>query len=448
MAFCPKCGKQNNEGSIFCESCGNRFPDYVINQYESSKAERNAFIGNINNTLDKSIDSYSNRISKTHKFTLTAIISASVFALIVLVSISIALLHSRKSVDLSDFIKIEYEGYDGFGTASVKIDYDSMADEIWAAMGNRKKDLKKSQENYYSSKNQDDIYDLYQYISGVEVELDKTSGLSNGDEITAEVTYTGMPDDVNMKEGKTSVSVEKLKEIKDFNPFDYITLNKTGIAPRGELSIEVDYSVEEMKYIDFVLDKDCYINNGDTITITANISDPAAFAKKFGETVSENTITGEINGLPEYVQNIDQIPETLIEKMCHSAEEDLYRSYSDHYTLESCEYVGMFFLKSKSSGSDAFNKAIVIERVNLSSESIWADEKQPDFYYYCEFSDLSCMSDGIVTVDLSNYESPKTRYENPANITDYKGAKDIMTIFDKYVASRANGFDYETTIEL
>ena len=98
-------------------------------------------------------------------------------ALLIIIIVSLVIVANHKTkINLSDYIKVSYDGYDAYGTASAEFDYDKYLDDLTKASSSFKK-------AYDSDITWSSIADYYDAVD-IDYDLDKTSGLSNGDTVT------------------------------------------------------------------------------------------------------------------------------------------------------------------------------------------------------------------------------------------------------------------------
>ena len=110
----------------------------------------------------------------------------------------------KKEFDLSNYVDFNFEGYDGEGVMTYEVDYKGLMN-----------DLEEAKVKFDKS----DVKD------SIKVEPEKTTGLSNGDEIKIEL-------DIKSKLEKNvkatficedyEITVKGLEERKDFDPFAYV----------------------------------------------------------------------------------------------------------------------------------------------------------------------------------------------------------------------------------
>ena len=146
----------------------------------------------------------------------------------------------KRKVVLDKYIEFSSEGYDTKGTATVSFDYRKFEDEYRKKIKFKKKDERRKFVKDYSLKSS--ISDAKLLLSTcVKLELDKDSNLSNGDTVSVKFDcddelaeeYFG----VEFSYSDVEYTVDKLKKVDKFNPFDYIKVTFSGTSPDGRVSI-------------------------------------------------------------------------------------------------------------------------------------------------------------------------------------------------------------------
>ena len=167
-------------------------------------------------------------------------IAAAVAALVAVLVIVGIVKAQPVVIDLDDYADVTFDGYDGYGTASVSFDYNKYYDDLANALYKK---------GVISSKSTDNMYNLLSTsaklasIEEPDCKLDKDSDLSNGDTVKLTYDYDNSAlKKVKLKfKGKgKKVKVSGLKTIKSFDPFDDLKVSFDGTAPNGEVDYEYD----------------------------------------------------------------------------------------------------------------------------------------------------------------------------------------------------------------
>ncbi|SHH12228.1 hypothetical protein SAMN02745229_00285 [Butyrivibrio fibrisolvens DSM 3071] len=211
----------------------------------------------------------------------------------------------KQKVDLNSFIKVESEGYDGYGNASYSVDTESLE----AALAS----IVDSDSNIQSLEN---------LMSG---ELDKTESLSNGDT----VTFTW------------SISENQKKNIED------------------ELGIDIVYE----------------------------------------------SLESTIEGLPNYVKTVDEIPQSVLDVMLEKSDKVIADMQTDEAT--EAEYCGKALYEHKNFDSYKVHTIAVLETENGSNivliiyELHFSVHGDVTTYYPTAFTYIKDSDEGLESSDIS-----------------------------------------------
>lgn len=272
-------------------------------------------------------------------------------------------------VDISQFVKVTFDGLDGSGTAVVTTTgLDSAIESIIIG-----------EDGTF-----EDAILKYDAISAVEdavkVELDKEDGLSNGDTVTVNIT---VDNDTAKEYGVNFVGVEPLKfdvsdlqEITEIDPFaedvfnimsgDGVYIDFTGISPRAGVQIRNTLpSINPLSEVTYTVEGNIYNNvkKGQDVTIVA--SAPYDWEDK-GYVLTSNKTTVKCENVAEYITSLDEIDDATwgkIKKQCEDLKkskidaedtsvryknnEGVTRSVSDIESTENFKYSKDYFLSLK-----------------------------------------------------------------------------------------------------
>ena len=275
MKFCPNCGQQNQDDARFCVSCGSK----LETEQTSDTGEKQTAAGP---APVKMPSDAGNEKAKTNIPPAAGKAGIGIVALIVLLVVIFKVAGCGKTkVDLNDYLSISVAGTDTVGTASYSFDSNGLFMKLAKTIGVNDED---AADPYYllnsltsGSKKWKKLSDLYSMMdSTFQGSLDKTTDLSNGDEIVFEWNNNKDQMEQIEKDFKVSFSckemkkdVEGLAEIEEFDPFEDIEVKFSGYAPNGTAEIqnnsEYDY---ETPYLDYELDKREGLSNGDKVTVS------------------------------------------------------------------------------------------------------------------------------------------------------------------------------------
>ena len=374
----------------------------------------------------------------------------SIIGVIVLIAVIllIVILCKDEKVNLNSYLNINYSGYDGYGNADFEIDYSAITKDYAEEIG-----LETEKEIYIFSQ------DLSECICG---ELNKTEGLSNGDEI-----YFKWDVDVNILENKYDIEIsfedvyEKvsgLEEIVAFDPFEDVVIEFTGMSKNGKAKIVSKN--EEYSWIEYEISKDNSLTNGDKITVEVKNSDRIQqYCIENGIKFSRMEREYTVEGLGYYFSKLTDIPESEMSKMQKQAE-DAFAAYvatnwGESESLKEMKYLGSYLLHAKSDGWVYTNNCLyLIYKIDVDNGNGGLS-----YYYYTKFENLHVTSEGEYVVDILSYEVPYGYatsfmgewYLSGVSFVEgnywYVGYRSIDEIFSACVTSNLDEYTYDSNVE-
>jgi len=269
--------------------------------------------------------------------------------LLLAIIIVVIIILQPKKVDVSKYVNIDYSGYDGYATADVYLDEWGLYAEIMEAKGKRNFD-------YSDLEDYTDLLGkgvtIAVAMDTIELTLDKEENISNGDVITATITYDNeIANEVDIEfVGETvSITAGGLETVHEVDPFEGLTVTFTGISPYGYVEYEYTGSDSYVESYYFSVDKYNNLKNGDTVTIKYDTTDENTMWSGYVATVKEKTY--EVTGLQEYVAAYADINEDFITKLKGETEDTIYayvaNNYSNINALSNLEYAGYIFSYTK-----------------------------------------------------------------------------------------------------
>ena len=257
------------------------------------------------------------------------------------------------AVNLNDYVVITDEGYDGYGTISVKLDYEKLIED---------------HEDKLTDKNIDSsIFGVktpklaaafvFEAQKPYELSYEESDTLKNGDKIeftwetneNAIETLKGILE-VNIKYSKFTHTVKDLEALTEVDPFDNIDYSHASFSGNGTISKATAlYTTESGSKLEWSLDFDKSKNgswsNGDTISLS--ISDEKAdeiAAKNHGVKLTRTTADIKLEAFRYFpTQNPKEIFEYFSEEDKQNvieAVKDKYKKYAGNIEVE---YVGAMY---------------------------------------------------------------------------------------------------------
>lgn len=281
------------------------------------------------------------------------------------------------TINLNDYVSIIEDGYDTAGVAKYVFDYEKFEEDY---DGKIKKDGKEVTVETFLDK-------------CVNMSLSVESGLSNGDTVTLVWDCNDERASENygckLKYSDITYKITELDVPEKFNPFDYTMVKFNGEAPNGTATMQKDASCEEMRWVEFKIDKSKELKNGDVITVTASIAQgEAEFAEKFGKVLGETTKQFTVEGLDEYYLSMEDVPEAAFELLKQEGIGIVKKStekWENPSRLQEISYVGYIYGVNESMPNR--NTVRLIYKVT-------ADNSELEYYYYVTYGGVHYKADG------------------------------------------------------
>lgn len=164
----------------------------------------------------------------------------------------------NSKAELSDYLEVNFYGYDTMGTASYSIDEERLIRDIFEV----------SELNIFNL-DPKMITEIEDMMSSFVIEMDNESDLSNGDTITVNLKV----DNEKSKKIKTKESLkytvaglEEPNKLSDEEIEKRIVVNFTGVSGRGHIQIDSTFE-GNLEYLSFDSEQEGEIKNGDTVTV-------------------------------------------------------------------------------------------------------------------------------------------------------------------------------------
>ncbi|MBE6014821.1 MAG: zinc-ribbon domain-containing protein [Lachnospiraceae bacterium] len=415
--FCAKCGAENMADAKFCEKCG-----------EPLMAVPNAE-GVISKSASGSGVTSGQSFVNTLKSVPLKIWIGGGVALVAIIVAIVVLLINATTVDFSKYVVVETSGYNGYGKATVKIDWETLERE-------HGKDLSFTPEAQYAISSDNPVVVAKRYVK---VKAERTSELSNGDVINYEFDvrddfYKFIGGRVKFSAG--TYTVNNLQQAETIDVFKDLNVEFTGTSPNGRAK----YTYNGSESISFRIDKRTGLKNGDTITVTLSISNPESFAKKYGKLPAETSKTYTVSGLAEGMTSFSGVSETALAKFKKEAEDKIASQVAgrSNYSVANLEYVGYYFLTKKENSSANNNQLFIVYSGDLShSEGKFTTTK---VFFPVQFTNV-LKGDGDEYKYNSNlYIKGNTRLESSYSTNGFKEGAEM---YKSIITENRDNYTYE-----
>lgn len=406
--YCGKCGAENENGAKFCKACGAELESPV-----GQMPDIGGKIADAKNAASVDLSKATDKVKSLSKPKMIGIAAA----VVVVIAIIIKIAGSGPSINLNDYLTIEASGYEGYGKATVSIDWDA----IEAKYGDKVEYTKKAKDEYGG------LLELMTPLEAIQenvsVSLDPRENLSNG----SEISYTWeVEDDISeylnckVKFKDSTYTVEGLTEIGTFDPFESLVVTFSGTAPNGEIDLE--YNGDGLTEYDFECDKTYGLSNGDKVTITLNSDDMSRYAESLGMVPSATEKEYEVSGLDAYVTQYSDLTEEFIATLKKETEDEIYSwtasNYDSSVSLSDLSYAGYILLSEKVDedgyGGDSNSIYIIYKGTVSDAENSFT---ATTVYYPVRFDKIINAAEGLSYDDESGIIG-SSRFDDNRHSTD------------------------------
>lgn len=522
--FCKKCGHALPDNVKFCPKCGNKVEILSevseITHAETQSADENDLptmneptdVGKIDAIPQETISTEtevkteqaevtSGKVPSNEAVTKNAVpqtetpeskkskkkpIIAAIIILLVLLVAGLgvfAFFKLRKTpVNLSEYLEIEYTGYDGYGTAGVNFDVDRFVKDYKGKIKpnkNLKKMLKddkdlKSLASEYNLNKEKEICELFAeiYTTNGAIEADgniDVKKLSNGDTFIYKwnigtrdmdqeeaIAFAKSAFNVKLVAEDREFTVEGLDKIETFDAFEGVEVEFEGVSPYAQARIRETPSDNGLYY---EITTDDYLKNGDSITVNAYyywVDSETEYAATYNRLPESMTKVYTVQGLDEYVTDVSEITADGLNELLAQAkefiEEDIQDEASDAATIENIDFAQAFLLTRKEYDYWGYNNRIVIlHRVDLKFDTQDEELQNLEYYVATIFGDVIIQgSDGSLYVDPDDLEVPYATVDYRYNDDDYffgyqhfsfYGYEDKNQLFDNVIKRNSDEYD-------
>lgn len=487
---CRVCGSNNEDGSKFCWNCGNKLTEQSetrsssVNQpgiqqnsgdvqhnqvgtppkqvrmpqrqvppggfdWENGKKMAEERLQKGKNIADGCVgqlkrvaenQTITDKLKKISKKT-WGIIGACV-ALVLVLLIVIAL--HKPTVNLNDYLKVTYGGYDGGGVAYTEIDWNSMKEDF---------ENKISYKRGMAQTGGMTPIDIIMEYTNANIE-GKNEKLSNGDK----VSYTWKVDKdaiaklikCKIKYSDGSKKVSGLKEMELFDPFKNLKVTFSGVEPNGEADIE--YNGDMLSEYYFTCDKTSGLKNGDKIKISLT-EDAGYYVDQYNKAPSVLEKEYKVKNLGKYLSKIKEVDTDGMNSARAKAQKsisDMVDYWSEDVTLDKVSYAGDYLQVAKDSDDYTKNYYGVIYQINAHIQPDGGQRKDVVSYYSMKFENVIVGGDGKCEIDLDEYDVPYDDFSVEVTSGDlssgsysFDGYQTLEELKKNYVDEVADEFDCE-----
>lgn len=277
------CGNVLKPGAKFCPKCGNKVGEASVSSSAQPQEKSDSVKGAESDTMPipapttapaattvpapATVPAAAPAVKKPLDKKVIGIIAGVGGVLLIGIIILIIVLNATPKINLSDYVKVEYEGYNGYGTVSTSFDTDKFRADWEGKLKFTSGDPSEigSYLSYYS-----DPADVVLYSVKYSYEFDKTEKLKNGDTIKlswnlgSTKEYLEKYIKVEVNDAETEYSVSELEEISSFDPFDGFQITYSGYNGNGKPDYTAKYTLS------YEFDKTEGLKNGDKLHVSVS----------------------------------------------------------------------------------------------------------------------------------------------------------------------------------
>ncbi len=459
--FCGNCGTENPNEAKFCKSCGKALDQFKVDQ-ESEKVESSQVESRVDEEKTSAIapkSPESKSVGKPKKAPIKLVFGICA-AMVVVISIVYMLANIGTTINLNDYLTIEPQGYDGYGELKASVDWDAIEEEYGDKL-------------VFTDETKQELRVLMGFMDPVDilsdlvhVDLDSTTGLSNGDEVMIKWSVS---EDISkvikskLKYKDEAYRVSGLVQVETFNAFADLNVNFYNTAPYGNIGLR--YDNEYLENHDFEVDKGEGLSNGDTVKVTIKEDALNRCVKYYGRVPELREMEYTVSGLGHFPLNIAEIEADeegfagIQQQALQFYKEGMYKS--EDQSLEDFIYLGNYYLTTKDSKSPYQNNMLVMvykaQIRNKYSEGTSAYDKVNEIYWFVSFEDLVISSDGKVEAEFDWYDLPRAQVTIDSGISEgwwntvtwtYPGYSTLEALYKDVVTSKLDNYNHEDNLDM
>lgn len=399
--YCTNCGTKLDPQTNCCPNCG------AVREHENKKTAL-AAPEQFNLKFEKCA-----ALSKFKANGKKVYMAAGIVLLLIVLCV-IAVTSSRKTINLSDYVTVDFSGYNSRGVATLSFDQDTFFEDF------AQKADRKNAEEWTSLFGEFAYYSVLDYIYCEAVPHERINGeLSNGDSLDLQwdVDVESIKDlfGVRVVAKDERMTVEGLEDVVHVDFFEKLDVTFSGVSPYGMLSMEInDQGFSPFESFSFEAQQTNGLENGDTVVIELvpsgyeylSYADTETFClEKYGVIPEKMQKEYVVEGIGALITSAEQLTDALFGEMDAQSKDvltSLTATWQDEVTLLGTEYLGYYLMLAKNGGGNYIYNV-------YKATAEFAYDGQSDIVEYITYvcyENISISEAGECSVDLLNYYTP------------------------------------------
>ena len=482
MSKCINCGKELAEDMIFCPACGTRqtaqkasgssealtgepvgavaedigsaAPEKKPVQQEPVKQQAPEAQPDMQKGDPLSMAAATALAAKVKNKINAKTIALAVICLLVMIFGYVSNSISNHTIDLNKYTTVTFEGYDGYGTADVEIDWKAIEERYgeYISLTKSAKEALGGWADYYEPVEALELF--------VDCSLDKWNKLANGEDVSLSFGIDeeyGKALNCKLKFKDVSVKVDGLDAVASVDPFEKLSVSFSGVDGYGYMNME--YNGPVFSDYDFEVVDAYNLSNGDEIKVVFS-SDVTKYVGSEGVVPSVTEKAYTVEGLGHYMAALNELPEKDVETLSENSRlvvDKYVGGFSSATTVESIKCLGTYFQFAKDASNRDHNYYGVVYKItgHIQPEEDVAAEAFAN-YVSVEYPNIIIQGDGTASYSYDystlteSYYSKRVQYGD--NYWDYHtyyfyGFTNLNDLKDYHVLTSTDRYDYEWAVE-
>lgn len=366
------------------------------------------------------------------------------------------------TVDLKEYTKIVYDGYNSKGTAKIQMDWDNLAQKLTKIM-NQKSSFLPMGDKY-------DPASLYQSCpeiqNAIHVSISPNHNLSNGAITTVSYDLNNKlikKDKIRFKGVSYQDKAQGFSNVETINPFQHIeivfTQSQKGGIKASYIRTSPDTLTQNLTFFFANGNSDTSISTkkGQTVYLKVRTDDngkPLLPQEDWNHyQVTQPSLSKTCQAITSYCQTMNDVPEICLEQIKQESEKNLQTYYSQHddfATFSDWKYEGIYFLSHHKTHQ---NRIFVVYSTTVSSTAQEGEEGYFEpftLYTYSQYQNQAITDEGHrirIQKDGAVSQKDKLRIPNRAvkigkdrTILGYQGKKGAQKMYQSIILKNAKQY--------